>query len=75
VVSEPSISGAEAATAGFWATAISAPDFTPLGILTGQLSEAIATMYPTLLGVVEVGPGRSVVWPEHRSKNLRTYEY
>ena len=43
-LSAPSISGAEAATPGCCATATSAPDFTPLGMLTGHLSVGITTV-------------------------------
>src|SRR5256885_1882186 len=64
------MSGADAATAGCCATATRAPDLTPPGIRTVRWSVGIMTMYP-LAGVVVLAPGRSVVWPVHRSKNLR----
>ena len=40
---EPTSSGADAATDGWLATATSAPDFTPLGIVTVHLSRGITT--------------------------------
>ena len=57
---------------GFWVTAIRAPDFTQLGMFTGHLSAGMMTLHPTE-PVVDEGPGRSVVWPEQRSKNLSVY--
>jgi hypothetical protein len=39
-------------------------------MLTERWSVGIPTMYP-LAGVVVPAPGRSVVWPLHRSKNFR----
>lgn len=67
-MSLPRSKGAEAATAGLFETATSAPDLTPVGrVTTFRRSTRVK---PVGLKLV---PGKLVVVPVQRSKNLRVY--
>jgi hypothetical protein len=67
-LSEPSRSGADAAAAGVVDTATRAADLAPVGMFTTAVMSTLVNP-----GGVKWLPGRSVVVPVQRSKNLRVY--